>query len=218
MVHILASQPGSSPTLPYLSVIRHLKAVKTLIFNSFPISQWRSSLPTSSLDCQCTLSMGRIGPYLPEKARQHEKRNTSLKSCSKCRSCRHCSSFRWCLVQNWSKAFSVSSSWANNLLRNDNEQNVLISYSSFLLSYSNWWQKAEQGNGGEPYTYVRRLCVTSPISKNLSKSEICSRTGRSVTGEWQLHGSTVAVSVLPPDARGTQICSMCRQPTAAVTP
>lgn len=153
LFHILASQSGTFLTVPYSSVVRHLKAVRTLIFEySFPISQLRSSFPTSFLDCQYTLSVGRIWPYLPEKARQHEQRNTSLKSCSKCRSCRHCSSFRWCLVQNWSKAFSVSSSWANNLTRNYNEQNVLISYTSLILSYSNWWQKAEQGDGGEPYT------------------------------------------------------------------
>lgn len=62
------TQSGTFLTVPYSSVVRHLKAVKILIFEySFPISQLRSSLPTSFLDCQNTLSMGRTCPYLPEK-------------------------------------------------------------------------------------------------------------------------------------------------------
>lgn len=45
----------------------------------------------------------------------HQEVLTSLKFCSKFRRCRHCSSFCWCLIQNSSKAVSVSCNWARSL-------------------------------------------------------------------------------------------------------
>lgn len=45
----------------------------------------------------------------------HQEVLTSLKFCSKFRRRRHCSSFCWCLIQNSSKAVSVSCNWARSL-------------------------------------------------------------------------------------------------------
>lgn len=52
----------------------------------------------------------------------HQEVLTSLKFCSKFRRCRHCSSFCWCLIQNSSKADSVSCNWAKSLKKQTNKQ------------------------------------------------------------------------------------------------
>lgn len=51
----------------------------------------------------------------------HQEVLTSLKFCSKFRRCRHCSSFCWCLIQNSSKADSVSCNWAKSLKTQTNK-------------------------------------------------------------------------------------------------
>lgn len=62
-----------------------------------------------------------ITPVLPN-IDCHQEFLTSLKFCSKFRRHRHCSSFCWCLIQNSSKAVSVSCNWAKSLKKNTTKQ------------------------------------------------------------------------------------------------